>query len=83
MCAATAIPLVGNLWLPRFINVLETVGAICHVGFFIAGIITLAVMAEKSSVQYVFRTLTKDVSGWNNPAVAWGIGKKGSCQACI
>ncbi|CAI9628210.1 unnamed protein product [Alternaria burnsii] len=74
MCAATAIPFIGNLWLPRIINILETAGAICHVGFFLAGVITLLVMAQKSSTEYVFQTLTKDVSGWDNSAVAWGIG---------
>ncbi|CAN9241415.1 unnamed protein product [Alternaria alternata] len=31
-------------------------------------------MAQKSSTEYVFQTLTKDVSGWDNSAVAWGIG---------
>ncbi|KAI1869330.1 uncharacterized protein JN550_005960 [Neoarthrinium moseri] len=31
-------------------------------------------MAQRSSARYVFQTLTHDVSGWTNPAVAWGIG---------
>ncbi|KAF1846141.1 amino acid transporter [Cucurbitaria berberidis CBS 394.84] len=74
MWSLTVFPFVGNFWLPRFINPLETVGAVCHVVFFFASIITLAVMADKSSVEYVFHTLTHDVSGWTNPAVAWGLG---------
>jgi choline transport protein len=74
MWAATTIPFIGNLWLPKIIDVLEMAGAVCHVGFFFASIITLAVLGDKSSVSYVFRTLTNDVSGWRNPAVAWGIG---------
>lgn len=74
MWALTLIPLVANFWLPRFINFLETAGAICHVAFFIASTVTLAAMAEKSSSSYVFSTLTNDVSGWTNPTVAWGIG---------
>jgi choline transport protein len=45
-----------------------------YVTFFFASIVTLAVMAEKSSATYVFRTLTHDASGWTNPAVAWGLG---------
>jgi len=74
MCASTIVPFIGNLWLPKIINVLETAGAICHVAFFFAGIITLVVMAEKSSTEYVFQTLTHDISDWGNPTVAWGIG---------
>ncbi|KAI4939916.1 uncharacterized protein J4E92_001203 [Alternaria infectoria] len=74
MCASTIVPFIGNLWLPKIINVLETAGAICHVTFFFAGIVTLAVMAEKSSTEYVFQTLTHEISGWRNPTVAWGIG---------
>lgn len=41
---------------------------------FTASIVTLVVLAEHSSIGYVFRTLTTDVSGWTNPPVAWGIG---------
>ncbi|KAF2023323.1 hypothetical protein EK21DRAFT_81192 [Setomelanomma holmii] len=74
MWALSAFPFIGNFWLPRFINLLETAGAICHVVFFFASIGTLAAMAEKSSVSYVFHTLTHDTSGWTNPAVAWGLG---------
>lgn len=74
MWALTLCPFIGNFWLPRFINILETTGAICHVVFFFASIATLAAKAEKSSVQYVFNTLTHDTSGWQNPTVAWGLG---------
>ncbi|KAH7067219.1 amino acid/polyamine transporter I [Paraphoma chrysanthemicola] len=74
MWAVTLFPFIGNLWLPHFINVLETAGAICHVVFFFASIVVLATMAEKSSASYVFQTLTHDASGWSNPAVAWGLG---------
>lgn len=74
MWALTTCPFIGNFWLPRFINMLETAGVICHVSFFFASIVTLAVLAEKSSVSYVFHTLTHDASGWKNPTVAWGLG---------
>ncbi|KAH7066031.1 amino acid/polyamine transporter I [Paraphoma chrysanthemicola] len=74
MWAVTIFPFIGNLWLPHFINLLETAGAVCHVVFFFASIGVLAAMAEKSSASYVFKTLTHDTSGWSNPAVAWGLG---------
>ncbi|KAL5119408.1 hypothetical protein ACEQ8H_002677 [Pleosporales sp. CAS-2024a] len=63
MWALTLCPFIGNLWLPKFISILETSGAICHVSFFIASIVTLAAKAEKSSASYVFNTLTRDASG--------------------
>lgn len=31
-------------------------------------------MGKKSSVGFVFTTLTQDASGWTNPAIAWGLG---------
>ncbi|KAF2822394.1 hypothetical protein CC86DRAFT_300730 [Ophiobolus disseminans] len=74
MWALVLMPFIANFWLPRFINILETIGAICHVTFFIASIITLAALAEKSSVSYVFNTLTNNVSGWSNPTIAWSVG---------
>jgi choline transport protein len=74
MWALTLLPFIGNFWLPRFINTLETAGALCHVVFFITSIVTMAAMSNKSSLSYVFHTLTHDTSGWTNPAVAWGIG---------
>ncbi|KAH6065180.1 hypothetical protein HBI67_124890 [Parastagonospora nodorum] len=74
MWALTLCPFIGNFWLPKFINILETVGAVCHVTFFFASNVTLVAMAEKSSASYVFKTLTHGASGWNNSVVAWGIG---------
>ncbi|KAF2205922.1 hypothetical protein GQ43DRAFT_160093 [Delitschia confertaspora ATCC 74209] len=67
-------PFFGNFWFRKLLRIVEAVGAICHVVFFIVSIITLAVLAEKSSVEYVFATLTRNISGWTNPADAWGIG---------
>ncbi|KAF2502854.1 amino acid transporter [Lophium mytilinum] len=74
MWAFTILPFVANFWFRRLLNPLEAVGAICHVLFFIISIITLVVLAERSTVSYVFETLTHDASGWNNAAVSWGIG---------
>jgi choline transport protein len=74
MWALTLLRIIGNFWLPKILNILETAGVLCHVTFFVTSIITLATMAEKSSANYVFSTLTHDISGWKNPVVAWGIG---------
>jgi choline transport protein len=50
------------------------IGGICHVVFFLVSIITLVVLAEKSSAAFVFNNLWHNVSGWNNPGVAFSIG---------
>ncbi|PSN70490.1 hypothetical protein BS50DRAFT_585901 [Corynespora cassiicola Philippines] len=74
MWAITIFPFLGNFWFRKILTPLEAVGAFCHIAFFIASVATLGALAEKSSVDYVFRTLTTDISGWSNPVVAWGIG---------
>ena len=74
MWAFIIFPFIGNFWFRRLLNTLEMIGAICHVVFFIVSIITLVVLAQRSTASYVFGTLTHNVSGWSNAAVAWGIG---------
>lgn len=74
MWGLTIFPFLANFWFRKLLTPLEAVGAICHVVFFIVSIITLAVLAQHSTVEYVFHTLTHDVSGWKNPVVAWGLG---------
>ncbi|KAF2679390.1 amino acid transporter [Lentithecium fluviatile CBS 122367] len=74
MWALTLFPFFANFWFRKLLKPVEAVGAICHVVFFIVSIITLAVKAKHSTVEYVFHTLTHDVSGWQNPVVAWGLG---------
>jgi hypothetical protein len=68
------VPVLFNLWFRKLINTFETIGGICHVVLFIVNIVILTVLAKRSTNDYVFKTLTHDVSGWTNPAVAWGIG---------
>ncbi|KAJ8112811.1 hypothetical protein OPT61_g4908 [Boeremia exigua] len=74
MWALTVLPFVANLWFRQLLNPIQFMGAFCHVLFFFVSIITLVVLAERSSATYVFHTLTNDISGWTNPTVAWGIG---------
>ena len=74
MWAITAVIFVSNLWFRQLIKLFELLGGIFHIFFFISSIITLAVLARHSSVEFVFNTLTTGVSGWNDPGVCWGIG---------
>ncbi|KAF1352755.1 hypothetical protein EJ07DRAFT_168683 [Lizonia empirigonia] len=67
-------PLPSQSLVRKTLNPIQAVGALCHIVFFVASIVTLAVLAQRSAAEYVFHTLTNNVSGWTNLAVAWGIG---------
>jgi len=68
------IPFICNLWFRQLLNAFELLGGIFHLVFFISSIVTLAVTARRSTLSFVFGTLTTGQSGWTNPGVSWGIG---------
>lgn len=74
MWALIIVPFIFNLWFRKLLNVLETVGGLCHVVFYIISIVTLAIMAQRSTNDFVFKTLTHGQSGWDNLGVSWGLG---------
>lgn len=55
MWAITLVPFIGNFWFKKILRPIEAIGAICHITFYIASIITLVVLAQHSSVEYVFQ----------------------------
>ncbi|KAF9701300.1 hypothetical protein EKO04_000141 [Ascochyta lentis] len=73
LIAFLIVPLILNLYLRKIINYLETIGGILHVVFFVGIITTLCTLAERSTPEFVFKTLHTD-AGWNNPGVAFSIG---------
>jgi hypothetical protein len=68
------VPFVFNLWFRQLLNIFELLGGLLHIIFFITSIITLVVLARRSTADFVFNTLTTGQSGWNNPGVCWGLG---------
>jgi choline transport protein len=74
MWAVVIIPFIFNLWFRKFLNTFEIAGGICHAIFFIVSMGVLIGMGKRTSTDYVFKTLTHDLSGWNNPGVAWSLG---------
>jgi len=74
MWAFILIPVVFNLYFRKVLNTLETMGGILHIVFFIVTIITLTVLAQRSTTDFVFKTLVTGVSGWTNRGVSFGIG---------
>jgi len=67
-------PVIVNLWFRKLLNSFQIIGGVCHVVFFLASIISLVVLADHSTTDYVFRTVTHDITGWTNPGVAFGLG---------
>jgi choline transport protein len=50
------------------------VGGVFHLIFFFCVIITLLVLAPRSSNDFVWKTIVSDISGWSNPGVGFCIG---------
>jgi len=67
-------PAIFNFWFRKLVNAFELAGGVFHFIFFIVSIITLVVLAERSTPDFVFKTLTRGESGWNNPGVSFGLG---------
>lgn len=74
MWALIIVPFIFNLWFRKLLNAFETVGGLCHVGFYIISIVTLAILARRSTDEFVWKTLTHGQSGWENLGVTWGLG---------
>ncbi|KAF3802564.1 Choline transport protein [Colletotrichum gloeosporioides] len=74
MIGALIIPFLFNLWFRKLLDVFEILGGVLHLALFVAFIAVLVASGQRSSNDYVFKTLTSDVSGWNNSGVSWGLG---------
>jgi choline transport protein len=74
MWAISLVVLVINIWSIKLLPAIEMLAGICHVVFFVVLLVTLVVLAPKSSPEFVFTTLISDQSGWNNPGISWCIG---------
>ena len=74
MWAFIFIPLVFNLYFRIVLNTLESIGGIIHVVFFIVTIIVLTVLAQRSTSDFVFKTLVTGGSGWTNPGISFCLG---------
>ncbi|KAK1673623.1 amino acid/polyamine transporter I [Colletotrichum godetiae] len=74
MIGTLVLPFIFNLWFRKFLNAFEIIGGVLHIALFVAFIIIFAALGQRSSPDYVFKTLTSDLSGWNNPGISWGLG---------
>ncbi|RMD40950.1 hypothetical protein DV735_g4164, partial [Chaetothyriales sp. CBS 134920] len=74
MWAFLSIPVLCNVFARRILKAVEIVGGILHVVFFIVTVTTLAVMARRSTAEFVFTESWFGQSGWSNEGVQWCIG---------
>lgn len=74
MIAFLVMSVFCNLYLRRILAILETIGGVTHVIFFIVSITVLTTMAERSTAKFVFTTVVSGVSGWENPGICWNLG---------
>ena len=77
MIASLFTPLVFNLYFRRLLNTLEMSGGVLHICLFIIVMVILIVCGPRNSNEFVFKTLTWEISGWNNKGVSWGLGLLG------
>lgn len=74
MIAVMILPILCNLWFRKVLAPFQATGGVLHVGLFVVFIAVLIATGTRSDSNFVFKTLTTDVSGWTNPGVSWSLG---------
>ena len=74
MWAYLAFNVILNVYARRLLVAIEMFGGFIHLAFFVATVVTLAVMGPKSSASFVFTESFFGQSGWSNKAVQWCLG---------
>jgi choline transport protein len=69
-----AIPVTCNIFARRALAPLEIIGGVTHIIFLIVFVVTLVVMAPRSTVSFVFTQTITGLSGWSNVGVQWNVG---------
>jgi len=73
MWAYLGVQFVTNVWGIRLLPVVEMIGGVCHIVFFILILVVLVVLAPKSSADFVFTQFINE-GGWESNGVSWCIG---------
>jgi choline transport protein len=74
MISVIVIPTLFNLFFRQLLPSLEVLGGVIHIVSLIPTIVLLIVRGQRSSADFVFKTIINDQSGWTNPGVCFGIG---------
>jgi amino acid transporter len=88
--AVLAIPVVCNVYARRALAPVEVIGGVTHILFLIIFVVTLAVMAPRSTASFVFTQTITGLSGWSNRGIQWNVGLLsavfplgGMCSSCL
>ena len=73
MWALMALSYTINVFFNRLLPLIELIGGICHIAFYVALLVPLVILSPRSSAEFVF-TQFVDESGWNNNGVSWCVG---------
>lgn len=73
MWAVISIMFATNLWGIRLLPIIELLGGICHIAFFIMILVALVVLAPQSPSKFVFTEFVNG-GGWQSNGVSWSIG---------
>jgi len=73
MWAILALTFIVNVWGIKLLPLIELLGGIFHIAFFVALLVTLVVLAPRSSAEFVFTQFLNE-SGWPNDGVSWCVG---------
>lgn len=73
MWAIISLMLIINIWGIRLLPMVELIGGICHIVFFIMILITLVVLSPRQPASFVFTEFINS-SGWSSDTVSWCIG---------
>lgn len=74
MWAILVFAIVGNLYLRRMLNVFESIGGVCHVLFWVACIVVITTLGDRTNAKFVFTSITSGISGWKNPGLCFHLG---------
>ena len=73
MWALMAVTWMVNVLGIRLLPLIELVGGLCHIAFFVALTIPLVLLSPRSTADFVFKQ-SLDMSGWNNGGISWCVG---------
>jgi choline transport protein len=61
------MPFVSNLWFRKVMKIFEITVGILHICLLVVFIVVFIVFGPRNNPDLVFKTLTFETSGWNNP----------------
>lgn len=73
MWAVLLLNFAINVYAINILPIIQVLGGIAHVAFFVMLIVPLVLLSPRSSADFVFTSVLSQ-GGWKNEAVAWCIG---------